>query len=116
MGYKEKCNCQLTFVSSLKAKIMNDMATEDDVIDDSDQTSISELVEERFKDFNIIPPDISESPNLEQITDPEARNILKELIAKHSEVFSKTKYDTATFSGFVADLQVKPGTSEIQKE
>ena len=70
MEYKEKCYCQLTFVSSLKAKIMNDMAAEDDVIDNSDQTSISELVEERFEDFNIIPPDICQTPNLEHINDP----------------------------------------------
>ena len=86
----------------------NNFGGESDIIETADQINISKIAEEKFEKYNIIPPPVTLTPDLDHITDSNTRDLVKDLLGKYDEVFSKSRYDCGTFTAFSAEINVDP--------
>ena len=113
-----KCYCEASFIQALKTKLdakHNTGDIKEDCILEEQQSDISGEIELKLDRFNIAPPDPGQTVDLSHIKN-DIRQKTEELLNNYETSFASHRYDTGTFSGFSANIEVTPGTSVIEKE
>ena len=128
-NHDELCQCDSEFISVLRTQINKNFTSEDnldidqdniirhhdDFISDDEQLAVSSLIDEKLDLMDMSPPDPGQNVDLSHCTS-EMKNIIGDLMKKYENSFSRHKYDTGTFRGFMAKLDVDPEASHIEKE
>ena len=123
------CLCDKEFVSVLSAKIgkhfeegdteMDNMdeirRSKEPLISDADQTDVSDIVEGMLDQMDVTPPDPGEVVDTKHCSE-EQKKIVDQLLTDYDEAFAKHRFDVGSFTGFVASIEVQPGSTHIEKE
>ena len=65
--------------------------------------------------MDVLPPDRGDEVNLEHGS-AEQKRIVEDLMENYDAAFAKHRYDTGSFTGFVASIDVNPEATHIEKE
>ena len=123
------CLCDREFVSCLSAKVEQHFEDEDKagdnldeirrnkepIITDADQTNVSDIVESTLDQMDVTPPDPGDSVDTTHCS-VNQKKIVEQLLGDYADAFAKHRYDVGSFTGFVASIEVQPGSSHIEKE
>ena len=82
-------------------------------IPEEKQTSISNFVDEKLEEYNIIPRDPGSKVNLDHLQTEEKLN-LEHLIQRYNTSFAEHKFDIGRFLGFQAVLAVEEGAKAFE--
>ena len=114
-----RCLCNDNFIHALKLKLENkhDFGDRkpDDCIPETDQTDISGDIELKLDRFNLAPPDPGQTVDLSHVSD-DLKQRTENLLDNYTSSFASHRYDTGSFTGFSATIEVIPGSSVIEKE
>ena len=87
----------------------------DNCISEEQQADISGDIELKLDRFNLAPPDPGQEVSLSHVTD-DIKQRTESLLNDYETSFASHRFDTGTFNGFSADIEVTPGASVIEKE
>ena len=113
-----QCLCDQNFVLALKTKIQSNQASDknfENCITEEQQTDISGNIERHLQRYNLEPPDPGLQIDMTHLCD-EIKFKTEKLITDYEEAFACHKYDTGHFEGFTATIEIKEGSSVIEKE
>ena len=110
--------CEVSFIIALKAKLeakSQNGDNYDNCISEAEQADISGDIEMRLDRFNLAPPEPGQVISLSHVTD-DIRLRTEVLLNQYESSFASHRFDTGTFNGFSADIEITPGASVIEKE
>ena len=114
-----QCLCDKNFIHALKTKLELKHNLEEkqpnDCILEEDQSNVSGDIEQKLDRFNIAPPEPGQTVNLSHVSD-DIKCRTEKLLNSYDASFASHRYDTGTFSGFTANIEVEPGSTVIEKE
>ena len=116
------CKCDKQHAKLLSVKIDKSLSGEweepsdqMDCISAGDQEEVSEVIDKHLSSFDLRPPDPGERVDMDHCTTEQKEGVQK-LMKNYKSAFAEHQFDIGNFQGFVATIDVEPGSSHIEKE
>ena len=123
------CLCDKEFVSILSADIgkhfeeydtvknnINEIRkSKEPLISEADQTNVTDIVEGMLDQMDVNPPDPGDTVDTNHCS-VQQKKIVDQLLTDYADAFASHRYDVGSFTGFVASIEVQPGSTHIEKE